>query len=58
MLSMGSSKPWPEAMEVLTGQRKMDADALLEYFNPLYEWIKGENEKLGAYVGWGKSDSK
>ncbi|XP_055597642.1 angiotensin-converting enzyme-like [Uranotaenia lowii] len=55
MLSMGSSKPWPDAMEVLTGQRKMSTDALLEYFNPLYEWLLKENKRLGAFIGWEKS---
>ncbi|XP_058452884.1 angiotensin-converting enzyme-like [Malaya genurostris] len=56
MLAMGSSKPWPDAMEVLTGQRKMSADALLEYFQPLYDWLVVENKRLGAYVGWEQSD--
>ena len=27
-LSMGSSRPWPEAMKVITGQEKMDASAI------------------------------
>uniref|UniRef100_A0A182SHW3 Angiotensin-converting enzyme n=1 Tax=Anopheles maculatus TaxID=74869 RepID=A0A182SHW3_9DIPT len=37
MLELGSSKPWPDAMEVLTGVRRMSADALIEYFQPLYD---------------------
>ncbi|XP_052750787.1 angiotensin-converting enzyme-like [Galleria mellonella] len=52
MLKMGSSKPWPDAMEVLTGQRSMKADGLLEYFKPLYEWLKAENQRTGEYIGW------
>ena len=32
MLALGASKPWPDALEVMTGQRQMDASALLEYF--------------------------
>lgn len=58
MLSLGSSKPWPDAMEVMTGQRKMDIGPLLEYFEPLRIWLERENKKLGAYVGWTESDSK
>lgn len=57
MLKLGFSKPWPEAMEVITGQREMDASGLLEYFNPLYEWLKVKNKETGAYVGW-KSSSR
>ncbi|KAL0832496.1 hypothetical protein ABMA28_000715 [Loxostege sticticalis] len=52
MLQMGSSKPWPEAMEVLTGQRNMDASGVLEYFAPLHEWLKMENERTGEFIGW------
>ncbi|KAK5649891.1 hypothetical protein RI129_000920 [Pyrocoelia pectoralis] len=52
MLQMGASRSWPDAMEVLTGQRKMDASGLLEYFRPLYIWLEAENKKNGAYIGW------
>lgn len=52
MLQMGSSKPWPDAMEVLTGQREMDASGVLEYFAPLYEWLQTENARTGEYIGW------
>ena len=43
MLKLGSSVPWPEAMEKLTGRRKMDAGPLLEYFKPLLDWLEKEN---------------
>ncbi|CAH2105253.1 unnamed protein product [Euphydryas editha] len=52
MLKMGSSKPWPDAMEALTGQREMRADGLLEYFRPLYDWLQAENQRTGEYIGW------
>ncbi|XP_060524436.1 angiotensin-converting enzyme-like [Cylas formicarius] len=52
MLSMGSSKPWPDAMEVITGQRSMDASGLLEYFKPLQEWLEEENARNNVTVGW------
>ncbi|XP_050519658.1 angiotensin-converting enzyme-like [Diabrotica virgifera virgifera] len=55
MLEMGASKPWPDAMEALTGQRTMDASGLLEYFKPLTTWLKQENAKNGVQVGWEKS---
>jgi peptidyl-dipeptidase A len=32
MLEMGQSKPWPDALYALTGERQMDARAMLEYF--------------------------
>jgi peptidyl-dipeptidase A len=50
MLGMGQSKPWPDALEVLTGERRTDADALLEYFAPLKQWLDEQNK--GKKVGW------
>ena len=50
MLEMGQSKPWPDAMEALTGQREADAGAILEYFAPLKEWLDEQNK--GMKVGW------
>jgi peptidyl-dipeptidase A len=50
MLEMGQSKPWPDALEVLTGQRQMDATAILDYFAPLQKWLDEQNK--GQKVGW------
>ncbi|XP_044757835.1 angiotensin-converting enzyme-like [Coccinella septempunctata] len=55
MLKMGSSKPWPEALHVVTGQSFMDASAILEYFRPLQIWLEEENRKNGVHIGWEKS---
>ena len=52
MLGMGSSKPWPDELEVLTGERKLDAGALLEYFAPLKTWLDEQNRKSNNPVGW------
>lgn len=52
MLKLGSSKPWPDAMEEITGQRSIDADAIMEYFDPLYKWLQEENEKMNEAIGW------
>jgi peptidyl-dipeptidase A len=50
MMEMGSSRPWPDALEALTGERRMDAGALLEYFAPLQRWLDEQNR--GHPVGW------
>ena len=42
MLEMGQSRPWPDALEALTGERKMDATAMLDYFKPLKDWLDAE----------------
>jgi peptidyl-dipeptidase A len=50
MLEMGQSKPWPDALEVLTGERQTNGTALLEYFAPLKQWLDEQNK--GKKVGW------
>lgn len=52
MMEMGQSRPWPEALEALTGQRQIDATAILDYFAPLKQWIDEENRKNGVKEGW------
>jgi peptidyl-dipeptidase A len=52
MLSIGRSKPWPDALEVMTGQREMDATALADYFAPLKTWLDEQNKKNNYPVGW------
>ncbi|MFT6143845.1 MAG: peptidyl-dipeptidase A [Myxococcota bacterium] len=50
MLALGSSKPWPDALELATGTRQMDARALVEYFAPLQAYLEEQNE--GRTCGW------
>jgi peptidyl-dipeptidase A len=51
-LALGRSKPWQEALESMTGEKQMDATAILDYFAPLKKWLDEENRKLGATPGW------
>jgi peptidyl-dipeptidase A len=50
MLALGMSRTWPEAYQALTGQRRADAGALLEYFAPLRGWLETQN--AGRACGW------
>lgn len=50
MLALGSSKPWPDALEAFTGTRKMDGSAMLAYFEPLMKWLEEQNR--GRNCGW------
>lgn len=50
MLGKGASQPWQKTMQELTGNPKMDATAMLEYFAPLQTWLKQQNE--GQQCGW------
>jgi peptidyl-dipeptidase A len=50
MLEMGMSRPWPDALEKLTGTRQMDATAIRDYFAPLQVWL--DEQIKGQPVGW------
>jgi hypothetical protein len=50
MLAMGQSQPWPVALQALTGEKDIDAGALLEYFAPLQKWLEEQNK--GHKTGW------
>jgi peptidyl-dipeptidase A len=43
MLAMGLSRPWPEALKAMTGEDKMDATAIIDYFAPLKTWLDEQN---------------
>jgi len=50
MLQLGASKPWQDALFELTGEKDMDASAILEYFAPLQKWLEEQNK--GQQCGW------
>jgi peptidyl-dipeptidase A len=50
MLEMGRSRPWPEALEAITGTSEMDATAILDYFAPLQKWLNEQNAE--RQCGW------
>ncbi len=50
MLALGASRPWPDALEALTGERHIDGGALLEYYAPLQGWLKEQNRD--RICGW------
>ena len=50
MLTVGQSKPWPEALEAFTGTREMSGQAMVEYFAPLKAWLDEQNK--GKPTGW------
>jgi peptidyl-dipeptidase A len=50
MLSLGSSVPWPDALEQISSTREMSVQPLLEYFRPLRIWLEEQN--AGHPKGW------
>ena len=50
MLEMGQSRPWPEALKELTGEDKMDATAIIDYYAPLKTWLDEQNRLMAQAV--------
>jgi peptidyl-dipeptidase A len=50
MMEMGMEKPWPDALAAVTGESRMDASAIVEYFQPLIDWLNAQN--AGQKCGW------
>ncbi|MDX2144206.1 MAG: M2 family metallopeptidase [Rhodospirillaceae bacterium] len=50
MLAMGSSKPWPDALEAFTGSQQMDGSAIVAYFEPLMVYLRAQNKSRKC--GW------
>ncbi|XP_046639551.1 angiotensin-converting enzyme-like [Daphnia pulicaria] len=54
MMSLGSSHPWNVALKVLTLEEnpKIDAQPLMDYYQPLHEWLVIENRRLNYTIGF------
>ncbi|XP_072321392.1 angiotensin-converting enzyme 2 [Eucyclogobius newberryi] len=55
MLELGRSQSWTRALNTISGDVRMDAQPLLDYFHKLHLWLKEENQKHGRSVGWDPS---
>ncbi|ODM89396.1 Angiotensin-converting enzyme, partial [Orchesella cincta] len=54
LLKAGSSKNWQTILEETIGQSKMNASALLEFFAPIYDFLKEYRAKMNYPIGWPK----
>jgi len=43
MLEAGQSQPWQKTLKEMTGTDHLDAQPMLDYFAPLYAWLKVQN---------------
>jgi peptidyl-dipeptidase A len=52
MLAAGQSQPWQKTLQTMTGEDHLDAGPMLEYFQPLYLWLKQQNQINKSKPGW------
>jgi len=50
MLASGQSRPWQDILYEATGERQLDATAMVDFFQPLVVWLERQNQ--GKPVGW------
>jgi len=43
IMAPGASRPWREVLKASTG-RTLDAKAIVDYFQPLYDWLRDQNK--------------
>jgi len=49
-MQAGQSRPWPETLAAFTGEKDIDASAIIDYFAPLNAWLTEQNR--GKTCGW------
>ena len=52
MLTAGQSQPWQATLKQMTGTDHLDAQPMLDYFQPLYVWLKQQNALNKQAPGW------
>ena len=56
MLEKGSSEKWPKILEEFAGTKDVDVQPLIDYFEPLDDFLTKELE--GVPIGWTYDGSK
>lgn len=51
-MKLGASRHWRDIMQIATGERKLSGRGILEYFAPLFTWLKERNAQLELEPGW------
>lgn len=51
-MQVGSSRPWQEVLKEAIGTDALDAQPLLNYFQPVSQWLQEQNQRNGEVLGW------
>jgi len=53
MMSLGSTKPWKEVVgKILPNNTGLSSLALLEYYQPVLDWLNKYNKDANSKIGW------
>lgn len=56
-MSLGASRSYKQIIQLLTDEPALSMNGLLEYFQPLHEWLLQQNHADNAEVNWNHSGS-
>jgi peptidyl-dipeptidase A len=48
MLAAGASRPWQETLKAMTGEDRIDGNAILDYFAPLKTWLDAQVQEMSV----------
>ncbi|XP_044746288.1 angiotensin-converting enzyme-like [Coccinella septempunctata] len=52
VMALGSSVHWSVVLNLLTGHSHLTTRPFLQYYEPVYKWLKNYVEAHNLYVGW------
>ncbi len=52
VLVAGSSRPWPDILQSMRGNPNMTVQPMLNYFQPLIDYLDTYINETGLHVGW------
>ncbi|XP_020814593.1 angiotensin-converting enzyme [Drosophila serrata] len=59
MMSLGSKKPWKEVVgKILPNNTGLSSLDLLEYYQPVLDWLKKYNKDANSKIGWTNTKKK
>ncbi|XP_043654832.1 angiotensin-converting enzyme [Drosophila teissieri] len=59
MMSLGSTKPWKQVVgKILPNNTGLSSLALLEYYQPVLDWLNKYNKDANSKIGWTASKKK
>lgn len=51
-MSKGASIKWPEALSIISETPQISTKPFLEYYEPVYQWLKDYIKENNVYIGW------
>ncbi|KRZ80967.1 Angiotensin-converting enzyme [Trichinella papuae] len=51
-MKLGASENWTDVLKILSGSEEISGAAMMEYMEPLIQWLVKTNAETGEAIGW------